>query len=43
MPITTMHPDDIRAHPLNVRRTVAAAGLDALAHLAEQEASDVDA
>lgn len=41
MPITTMHPDGIR--PLNVRHTEAVAGLDALAHLAEQEASDDDA
>lgn len=43
MTITTMHPDDIRTHPLNVRRTVAVADLDALAHLAEQEAADDDA
>ena len=27
MPITTMHPDDIRTHPLNVRRAVAVADL----------------
>ena len=43
MPITTMHPDDIRPHPLHVRHTEAVAGLDTLAHLAEQEASDDDA